>query len=318
MPLISVIIPVHNGERTISATLDSVLQQTFPDFELIIINDSSTDKTLEIISQYTDPRLSILTDSHQSAAVSRNQGLKQSHGEYIAFLDADDLWTPDKLDCQFQALKEHPEAAVAYSWTDYIDEAGNTLYSGSHLTLNGQIYPQLLVRNFLESGSNPLIQRQALMDVGGFDESLEGGQDWDLYLRLAAKYSFFAVPQVQIYYRVSTGSISSNLSRQEQQVLQVMERNFAQASPELQSLKVYSLTNLYKYLACRALALPPSSKNGLKALQFTGKYARYEPYKFSQFPLILILALKSLVRFLIPWLEKPLLSLGKKLRSNII
>jgi hypothetical protein len=317
MPLISVIIPVHNGERTISATLDSVLQQTFPDFELIIINDASTDKTLEIISEYADPRLSIFSRSYQSAAVSRNQGLNQVRGEYIAFLDADDLWTPDKLESQLQALKDHPEAAVAYSWTDYIDEVGNKLYPGSYLTLNGRVYPQLLVRNFLESGSNPLIKHQALIDVGGFDESLQGGQDWDLYLRLAALYSFVAVPQVQIYYRVSRDSISSNLSRQEQQILQVMERHFSQASPELQSLKVYSLTNLYKYLACRALALPPSSQNGLKALQFTGKYAGYESHKLSQFPLILILVLKSLVRLLFPWLEKPLFNLGKNLISNL-
>jgi hypothetical protein len=97
-----------------------------------------------------------------------------------------------------------------------------------------------------------------------------------------------------------------------------MEQNFAQASSDLQSLKVYSLTHLYKYLACRALALPPSSQNGLKALQFTGKYAWYESHKFSQFPLILVLVLKSLVRFLFPCLEKPLFSLGKKIRSKFI
>ena len=152
--------------------------------------------------------------------------------------------------------------------------------------------------------------------MGGFDTSLQGGQDWDLYLRLAANYQFIAVPQVQIYYRVSTGSISSNLSRQEQQVLQVMERNFAQASAELQPLKSYSLTNLYKYLACRALALPPSRRHGLKALQFTGKYAWYEFHKFTQFPLILILFFKSLVRILFPGLEKLLLSWGKQIRKS--
>jgi glycosyltransferase involved in cell wall biosynthesis len=314
MALISVIIPVYNAEKTIQVTLESVLQQTFPDFELIIINDGSTDKTDSILRQYTDPRLSIYTNSRQGAAVSRNQGFQHSSGEYIAFLDGDDLWTVDKLEAQLKALKEHPEATVAYSWTDYIDEAGNKLYSGSYLAVNGEIYSKLLVRNFLENGSNPMIKRQAFIEVGGFDESLEGGQDWDLYLRLAAKYKFIAVPQVQIYYRVSIGSISSNLSRQEQQVLQVMERNFAEATADIQALKNYSLTHLYKYLACRALALPPDSSNGLKALQFTIKYAWYEHHKLTQLSLILVLFLKSLFRSLFPGLEKPLLSIIKKLK----
>ncbi|MGB3405551.1 MAG: glycosyltransferase [Microcoleaceae cyanobacterium] len=314
MALISVIIPVYNAQKTIQATIESVLQQTFPDFELIIINDGSTDQTDSILRQYTDSRISIYTNSRQGAAVSRNQGFQQSNGEYIAFLDADDLWTVDKLESQLKALKDHPEMTVSYSWTDYIDEAGNKLYSGSYLALNGDIYSKLLVRNFLENGSNPMIKRQALIDIGGFDESLEGGQDWDLYLRLAAKYQFIAVPTVQIYYRVSSGSISSNLSRQEQQVLKVMERNYAQSNAEIQPLKSYSLTNLYKYLTCRALALPPSYSNGLKALQFSIKYAWYEPDKIAQFSLILVLFFKSLFRSLFPNLEKPILTVVKKLK----
>ena len=105
MPLISVIIPVYNGETTIQATIDSVLQQTFPDFELIVINDASTDETLAKVGQYTDTRLRFFTCSHQGASASRNQGLNYSIGEYIAFLDADDLWTPDKLEAQFRALR---------------------------------------------------------------------------------------------------------------------------------------------------------------------------------------------------------------------
>ncbi len=312
MPLISVIIPVYNSTTTIQTTLHSVFQQTFREFELIIVDDGSTDQTLEIVRQYQDNRLQVMACSHRGASVSRNQGLYQSKGEYIAFLDGDDVWTPDKLEKQFQALKANPAAAVAYSWTDYIDEVGNPLYPGSHVSLNGQVYPQLLIRNFLESGSNPLIERQALIQVGGFDESLQGGQDWDLYLRLAAKYQFITVPQVQIYYRVSSHSISSHLLRQEQQVIQVMERNFAQAPPEIQPLKLYSLMNVYKYLACRALALPSNRRNGLQALQFAGKYAWYEPKKRSQFKLILVLLIKSLIRFLFPSLEQQLMTWRKK------
>ncbi|MCF3623160.1 glycosyltransferase family 2 protein, partial [Planktothrix agardhii] len=118
MPKISVIIPVYNGEKTIQKTIESVLQQTWQDFELIVINDGSQDATLEILSSIQDPRLRILSYSNAGLASSRNRGITEATGEYISFLDADDLWTPDKLEAQFQALEEHPEAAVAYSWTD--------------------------------------------------------------------------------------------------------------------------------------------------------------------------------------------------------
>ncbi|MFM6395643.1 glycosyltransferase family 2 protein [Planktothrix sp.] len=161
MPLISVVIPTYNAEKTIEETIHSVLNQTVSDLELIVVNDGSTDSTLEIISKFTDPRLKVFSYPHSGANSARNRGLEQASGEYISFIDADDLWTPDKLELQLKVLQENPEAKVAYSWTDCIDESSQFLRRGGHVTVNGDVYLHLLVANFLENGSNPLMRTGA-------------------------------------------------------------------------------------------------------------------------------------------------------------
>lgn len=271
MSLISVIIPVYNGGKTIRETIESVLNQTFRDFELIILNDGSQDSTLEVVSSIQDSRLKVFSYPNAGLATSRNRGTFHAVGEYISFIDADDLWTPDKLETQLKALQDNPEAAVAYSWTNYIDESGQFLRRGGYLTANGDVYAKLLVVDFLENGSNPLIRRQALIQVGGFDESLPAAEDWDILLRLAAQHSFVAVPYPQILYRVSASSMSAHVVRQETACLKVLDRAFNQAPESLQYLKKYSMANLYRYLSFKVLDAYPERKRGLIAARFLWK-----------------------------------------------
>ena len=159
---ISVIIPVFNGEQTIEETINSILDQTFQDIEIIIINDGSTDATLEIVENISDSRIKIFSYPNAGLSASRNRGIDRAKGEYISFIDADDLWTPDKLELQWQALQKNPQAAVAYSWTDYIDESSKFIKSGRRITINGDAFSKLLITNFLENGSNPLIRFKKL------------------------------------------------------------------------------------------------------------------------------------------------------------
>ncbi|VXD25470.1 conserved hypothetical protein [Planktothrix serta PCC 8927] len=300
MAIISVVIPAYNAEKTIQQTIDSILNQTFEDFEIIVINDGSTDSTLDIVSNIHDPRIQVFSYPNSGASTSRNRGLAVATGEYIALLDADDLWTPDKLESQYQALQNHPQAAVAYSWTDYIDESGNFLQSGKHPTFNGDVYPELLIQNFLENGSNPLIRREAFAEVGGFDESLLGGQDRDLYIRLAARYHFVLVPVVQVFYRMSTNSISSQVIRQEKQCVAVIEKAFLQAPPTLQHLKKQSLARIYKYLIYRALQGYPSPEKGRATLGFLCNYIRYDSAALQQWRFCLVIFVKSLIIAIFP------------------
>jgi glycosyltransferase involved in cell wall biosynthesis len=279
MPLISVIIPVYNGEKTIQETIESVLNQTFTDFELIIINDGSQDATLEIVERIQDSRLNVFSYPNAGQAASRNRGFSHASGEYISFIDADDLWTPDKLEAQLRALQDNPQAAVAYSWTKCIDELGQFSRRGSHISATGDVYGKLLLIDFIENGSNPLIRRQALIKVGSFDESLPAAEDWDMWLRLAACYEFVAVPSSQILYRQSANSWSANVLKQGAGSLQVMERAFNQAPESLQHLKPASLANIYKGLTFKALEGPgaPARQRGLTAARLLWHCVKNDP-----------------------------------------
>ncbi|MBD2301428.1 glycosyltransferase [Nostoc sp. FACHB-190] len=300
IPKISVVIPTYNSERTIKTTIDSVLSQSFTDFELIVINDGSTDSTLDIASQIQDSRLKVFSFENAGGNVSRNRGLQKAVGEFVSFLDADDVWTSDKLVSQLEALQDNIDAKVAYSWTDYIDENGKFLVSGSHITVNGDVYERLLVSNFLENGSNPLIYREALIELGGFDESLSAAQDWDMWLRLAARYSFVCVPKVQILYRVSANSLSSNLVRQEKACLYVLEG--AYHTRELVNKNVWnlSLTNLYKYLVCKSLQEPFNRKKGILAARFLYLFFIYDTARLKRVNFTFKLLLKIAIIVILP------------------
>jgi glycosyltransferase involved in cell wall biosynthesis len=277
MPLISVIIPVYNGEKTIRETIASILNQTFQDLELIVINDGSQDATLEIVEQISDTRLKVFSYSNAGQATSRNRGISHACGEYISFIDADDLWTPDKLEAQLKALQANPQAAVAYSWTDYIDESSQPLQRGSYMSVNGNVYANLLLIDFIGSGSNPLIRQQALTEVGGFNELMTPSEDRDLWLRLAARYHFIAVPSPQVLYRQSINSASTNVLRMEQSSLRVIEQAFTQAPESLQHLKQFSLANNYKGLIFRALERVPGRQGGLTAARYLWHSFKTDP-----------------------------------------
>lgn len=255
MPTVSVIIPAYNADKTILETIKSVQQQTFLDFELIVINDGSTDRTLEFLNSVEDPRLNIFSYSNGGLPVARNRGISHATGEFIAFLDADDLWTPDKLELQLASLQQHPEAGVAYSWTYFMEKQGESLSFNpcDPLPLEGNVYAKLLVRNLLHNGSNPLIRKQAIDSIGEFDSTLKSCEDWDFYLRLAARWPFVLVPKYQIFYRQSSGSMTSKVEIIEQTSFLVLEKAFRAAPPELLYLKNQSWALIFQCGAQRYL-----------------------------------------------------------------
>ena len=268
MPLISVIIPVFNGEKTIKETIESVLNQTWSDLEIIVINDGSNDSTLGILNRLQDPRLKIFSYSNAGLAASRNRGIFLAIGKYISFIDADDVWTLDKLEAQLNALKVNPQAAVAYSWTNWIDESGQFLRPGGHIIANGNVYEQLLKRDFIESGSNVLIRTEALTEVGSFDESVKAVEDWDMWLRLAACYEFVCVPLPQILYRISPNSMSTDVLQMERSSLGVIEKALANAPQDLKIKKREIIGERYKYLTLKAIEGNLERRKGLAAVRF--------------------------------------------------
>jgi glycosyltransferase involved in cell wall biosynthesis len=275
-PLISVIIPAYNAEKTIARTIKSVLAQTYSNFELLIIDDGSQDATVEIAKNISDTRLKLFSYPHQGHSAGRNRGLTHAVGEFVSFIDADDMWTPDKLEAQLQALQSHPEAAVAYSWTNFIDQDDRFLRAGSYIKAKGNVYSRLLGTNFIENGSNPLIRRDALTAVGKFDETLITSPDWDMWLRLAARYGFVCVEAPQILYRVSTHSVSSNVRGMEKSCLRILNRNFAEAPVEIQPLKGTCFSNFYLYLTLRNLEVSQSRWRSLASLRYLAEAVKYD------------------------------------------
>ena len=249
MPTISVIVPAYNAQNTILETIASVRAQTFTDFELIIVDDGSSDRTLELLQNIQDSRIKLVTYENGGVSVARNRGVSLATSEYLAFIDADDLWTPDKLELQLAALQQHPTAGVAYSWTCFMERHGKFFHADNPVYFEGNVHAELLKTNFLLSGSNPLIRRDALASVGEFAPTLTHAEEWDLYLRLAAKYDFVVVPKTQILYRQTAGSASAKIEVMEKDALKVIERAFQAAPPQLQSLRNQSIANLYRYLA---------------------------------------------------------------------
>lgn len=295
MSTISVIIPAYNCAKTIQETIESVLNQTFNDLELIVINDGSYDSTLDVVEKNHDSRIKTFSYYNAGSNISRNRGINHAVGKYVTFLDADDIWTSDKLEKQVLALQEYPTAKVAYSWTDYIDENGKIIFSGTHISLSGYVYESLLVKNFLENGSNPLICKDAMHRCGGFDESLVAGQDWDMWLRLSRDFHFVAVPSVQILYRISANSLSCNLERQEKACLQVLNKAYSTSPESIQHLKADSFANLYKYLTWKALQNPFNRQKGKLGAVFLWKYIKNDSSRLQSIDLTLVLLFKIVV-----------------------
>lgn len=255
MPVISVIIPAYNAEKTILETIESIRVQTFQEFEIIVIDDGSKDKTLETVKSIPDSRIKIFSYPNGGVSVARNRGIEHSTGDFLSFIDNDDLWTPEKLEAQLAVLLNDSDVDAVYSWTVNMFDDGQSISFGkaSEPTVQGNIYPDLLVSSFIGSGSNILIRRKVADTIGGFNPDLNCS-DWDFYLRVSAEFRFAVVPKPQILYRRTSSSMSSNVKSMEQDGLKVIERAYSNAPSEFQYLRPRSLAFLYRYCAGLCLA----------------------------------------------------------------
>ncbi|MGD1930915.1 MAG: glycosyltransferase family 2 protein [Leptolyngbyaceae cyanobacterium] len=271
MPSISIILNTYNSARFLLETVDTVLNQTFQDFELIVIDDGSQDHSLALVSSVNDSRIKVFPYANAGIAASRNRGLQHATAEFVAFLDHDDLWHEKKLENQWQALKARPSAAFAYSWLKTIDESGDFIRTYPPVRHSDNAYEKLLVKNFLHTASNPLIRRKELIEIGGFDEAIYGADDWDVFIRLATNSPIAVSPHHEIYYRIVKGSGSANVDKIEQGCLQVVHKAFQAAPLKFQSIKPRTLGTIYQYLCFRTLEEMADRRSGFKSLHYWQK-----------------------------------------------
>jgi len=216
LPLISVIIPAFNAEAFVGETLASVGRQTYRNIEVVVVDDGSTDGTAEIVEAEArrDGRFRLLRQAHKGVAAARNLAIAESAGEYIAPLDADDIWHPENLERQARCLRALPNTVgLVYAASVCIDERGRPI-GGLHSDgYSGNVLLELICSNFLANASSPLIRRTCLDRVGGYADLrkyAQGSEDWDLYLRIAEQYEFGVVPEILIGYRQARGSLSAS------------------------------------------------------------------------------------------------------------
>ncbi|MEG4518062.1 MULTISPECIES: glycosyltransferase family 2 protein [unclassified Microcoleus] len=264
LPLVSVIIPAYNAEPFIEETLKSVLAQTYPAIEVLVVDDGSQDRTPEIVEKIgqKDSRVQLLKQQNAGVAAARNLGIQKSRGEYIAPIDADDIWYPENIEKQVQCMLEGgEEVGVVYSWTVDLDEKGLLTGGFRSYRIEGDVYGTLICHNFIGNASASMIRRSCLEKVGVYDKTLkernaQGCEDWDLYLRIAEIYQFRAVPEFLIGYRRMYNTMSTNyttMANSQSLMLQAAKQRHPEIPDFLHRL---STSNFLLYLANQ------SSRNG--------------------------------------------------------
>ncbi|HEV7986677.1 MAG TPA: glycosyltransferase, partial [Steroidobacteraceae bacterium] len=199
--LVSVVIATYNMGRYLPQAVQSVLAQTYANVEVQIVDDGSSDDTGQVVRLWErDERVRVHRQSNGGQAQARNRGIALSRGPYVAFLDADDEWLPQKLSRQMP-LFENPQVGVVYSEYECIDGEGRALPKPPTRMYRGRITTELLIDNFV-SFQTAVVRRECLERHGAFDESVRMGDDYDLWLRLSAHYEFDFVPEATVHYRI--------------------------------------------------------------------------------------------------------------------
>jgi glycosyltransferase involved in cell wall biosynthesis len=231
-PRISVVIPAFNAAFTLDETLRGARSQTCSEIEIIVVDDGSTDATAEIAQAHAarDGRMRVHVQENSGVAAARNTGAAMAKADWVAFLDADDLWAPTKLAKQLASVARlGPSCALSYTRFSLIDERGEILLEDVGGDVEGHTLEALYLGNFIGNGSSPLVSREALLETGGFNTDLrsrgaQGCEDYELYLRLAGRWTYALVAEPLTGYRVASNNMSSDIRR--------MYRSFAMVSRE--------------------------------------------------------------------------------------
>ena len=251
---VSVIVPAYNISAYIGDALESLERQSFKEFEAVIVDDGSTDNTAEIVESFCrrDSRFRLLQKQNGGLASARNYGIRHARGEYIALLDGDDRYEPDKLATHVTQLDRSPEIGVVYSASRAIRDDGKlTFMVLSGKPVKSDCLEALLCKNFICHGSNAVFRRSIFDEVGGFDETLRSGEDIDFWLRIAGTQSwkFYRLPQVLCCYRVCPSGLSFNVGEMQRNLAKVLEGAY-QRSPQLvEPILPTAYAYMYRYLA---------------------------------------------------------------------
>lgn len=227
MPQVSVIIPTYNHARFVAQAVESALAQTYDDVEVIVVDDGSTDHTQAALAGYS-ASIKYIYQEHKGLSQARNRGVLAARGDYLVFLDADDLLPADKLALQVPLLDARPDLGLVYSGFQYVDEQNTQVLHESRPNKQGHVLKDMLRRTLFFPPGTAVVRRECLDRVGPFDESCPAAADTDMWIRIArAGYAFGYVDQPLFQYRVVKGSMSSRTASQARDEFARLDKFFA-------------------------------------------------------------------------------------------
>ena len=269
MKKVSVIIPVYGVEKYIAAAVNSVLQQTYTNFELIIVDNGSPDRSIEICQTFHDPRIKIIRQENRGPSGSRNTGIRHATGDYIAFLDGDDIWMPDKLAKHVQHLKNNPHVGISFCYSAFIDVHGNSLglYMTPKLT---DITPgYVLCRCPMSNGSVSVYRREVFAEIAFqdnlrgypevcyFNERMRNLEDVECWTRMALQthWAIEGIPETLTLYRLNDQGSSANINQQLEYLDKLVEQLRSYAPEFIAEWEKPLRANQLRFLARRMVSL---------------------------------------------------------------
>ncbi len=233
-PRVSAVIPTRNYARYVGEAVESVLAQSFTELEIVVVDDGSTDETADVLRAFGE-RIRYIRQEHRGLAATRNTGIGAARGRYVAFLDADDLWLPEKVSLQVARLDSEPAVGLVYSEAILFPVTPHSHWAPHP---SGRILPWLVLQNVVPSPT-PMVRRELFEQVGRFDETLSACEDWDMWIRIARVSEIAYVDRVLAKYRVHSANMSLDHERMMTNGLRVLEKAFSPPwpSPEIRRLR---------------------------------------------------------------------------------
>ncbi|SFS16746.1 Glycosyl transferase family 2 [Granulicella pectinivorans] len=231
MPVVDIIIPAYNAAAYLSLTIESVIAQTFQDWRIVLVDDGSTDETASIAAAYSaslGDKFLLISQQNRGLPSARNAAMRASSAEFLALLDADDLWLPHRLAASLAPFQEHPEIGLTYGLITRIDAKGKLLdtFKGNPVDAQGRIAPALYKRTVELPCPTITFRRSCIAAVGGFDESMRASEDRDLWFRIALRYEVAVVSEVIASYRIYPGSMSADADRMLRAQLRFIRKHY--------------------------------------------------------------------------------------------
>jgi glycosyltransferase involved in cell wall biosynthesis len=247
---VSVIVPTYNHAAFLAQAIRSALEQTVPPWEIVVVDDGSTDATGDVLRSFGSG-IKALRQANRGVARARNAGAALATGQLLAFLDADDAWLPPKLERQIAVLQANPELGLVHCGVEEIDALGRSLRIRLD-GLSGSVSTEMLLFRrgvILGGGSAAMIPKTVFDAAEGFDPSLSTSADWDLHFRIARRHSVGFVPAPLVRYRIHGGSMHSNVRAMEADMLRAYAKAFAEKSPDLEGIRRQAYSRLHAVLA---------------------------------------------------------------------